>query len=100
MEPPRELLRRVRRPRGGESAGESGGEEACALGEESVWLPRVATSELLVPDRDLAHVVPTVARALAVGATAIWSLRREWATRGRWTPKAWGNRPRSREKTP
>lgn len=54
---------------------------AVLVGEASVWLPREATSELLVSEPDLAHVVPTVVCALALVAMAIGSLRREWAAR-------------------
>ncbi|WP_299955352.1 hypothetical protein [uncultured Modestobacter sp.] len=51
------------------------------LGRGSVWLPRAATSELLVPGPDLAHVAPTVACALVLATMAVLSLRRDRAAR-------------------
>ena len=54
---------------------------AALVGEVGVWLPRTATSELLVPAPDLAHVVPTLACALILVAMAVSSLRRERAAR-------------------
>lgn len=51
------------------------------LGGGSVWLPRTATSELLMPEAELVHVIPTVVCALAFVAMALWSLHREWAAR-------------------
>lgn len=51
------------------------------LGDASVWLPGAATSELLMPEPDLAHAVPTAAVALAFAVVAVLSLRRERAAR-------------------
>lgn len=51
------------------------------VGEAGVWLPREATSELLVPGSDPVHVVPTAACALAFVVLAVLSLRRERAAR-------------------
>lgn len=54
---------------------------AGLLGDAGVWLPGVATAELLTPEPDLVHVVPTVLCALALVILAVLSLRREWAAR-------------------
>jgi ABC-type transport system involved in multi-copper enzyme maturation permease subunit len=51
------------------------------IGEGSVWLPRAATSELMLPGGDPARVLPTLVCALVLVATAVLSLRREWAAR-------------------
>ena len=51
------------------------------LGEASVWLPGAATAQLLVPEPDLAHVVPTAAGALVFTVVAVLSLCRERAAR-------------------
>lgn len=51
------------------------------LGKASAWLPRVATSELMIPQPDLAPVLPTAICAAMVTTVAIVSLRRDCAAR-------------------
>ena len=101
MEPLRELLRRVRGPRGGESAGESGGEEPCPLGggeacgcpewrRRSCWFPTPILRTLSPP---LPVLLPSWPQPCGV-----------FAESGQ--PDDGGHRrhgaivPRSREKTP
>ena len=51
------------------------------LGEDRVWLPWTATSELLAPDPDPAHAVPTLLCVLVLVLAAVANLRRDRATR-------------------
>ena len=49
--------------------------------DASAWLPRTATSELMVPQPDLAHVLPTAICALLLAVIAVASLRRDRVSR-------------------
>lgn len=47
----------------------------------SVWLPRTATSELMLPQPELTHVLPTAICALLLAVSAVASLRRDRVAR-------------------
>lgn len=49
------------------------------VGEAGVWLPGAATSELMLEQPDVAHVLPTVICALLLVAAAVTSLHRDRA---------------------
>lgn len=50
------------------------------LDEANAWLPRTATSELMLPQPDFAHVLPTAISALLLAVIAVASLRRDRIT--------------------
>lgn len=47
------------------------------FGHASAWLPRTATSQLMLPQPELAHVLPTALLALLLALIAVASLRRD-----------------------
>ena len=51
------------------------------VGDASAWLPRTATSELMFPQPELAHVLPTAFCALLLALIAVASLRRDQVAR-------------------
>lgn len=54
---------------------------AGLVGDQDVWLPRTATSELMLPAPDLAHILPTALCAVIFSLIAIMALRRDRVAR-------------------